>query len=362
MKTIIKSILKLKINSQLKLLIFLSIFLLSCNSENKTDIENTPNNDIQPTTEDYDFSKLQIRKIQNKVVLSGIIDVNPNDKIDVYSPYSGYIKKINIIEGDVLKKGDILFEVENIELAKLQSNFIELNNSFIQIKKEFERQDELFNKNAISEKIFLEHQTEYLNHINLIRIIKKELEYYGFKPNEILKNNEITNIIKIKTNDNVIVNKLNINTGKFVEKAQPLVGLYKTEHLHAELHAPEKYINLLNENDTVMIIHNKQTFTGYIYRVSKTIDKTTNMVLLHAHFYNNPNIPIGAFINGRIIFDKEVYSIENSAIFEKNGKEFITIYNNEEKKDYEVYTGLKDDKFTEIINYEDLMDKKIIIY
>ncbi|MEY3241826.1 MAG: hypothetical protein RIR11_3265 [Bacteroidota bacterium] len=93
----------------------------------KSKTENT-----RPTTE----------KITESVYASGII--KSKNQYQVFSTVSGIIQKIWVKEGDLVKKGDPLFTIEN-EISKLQSDNAKLAADFAAFNTRGERLEELSN-------------------------------------------------------------------------------------------------------------------------------------------------------------------------------------------------------------------------
>jgi len=354
----------------MKLLIFIliSLLFLSCSKEEDLPIKELNNKQTEITLSDeeiksnnIEFCKLEEVNLSHNISLTGKIDINPSNRIDIYAPHSGYIKNINLIEGDRVKKGELLFEIENLELINLQSKYVELNNSLRQVEKEFKRQSELFKENAISEKEFLEYEKNYNNIKNNVNSLEQELKYYKININNILHKNQFTKRIEVRAEYNAFVKHININNGKYVTKDINLLELIQTDHLHAELESPISNYNLITINDTIDISYNNIMYRAYVYQKAKAVDEKTNMFMIHSHFINEVDIPIGAFVSAKIHAEAiNVQGLKSECVINVNQRHFVLAFENGKISEIDVKLGLQNEEYFEVLNAKDLEGMNVI--
>lgn len=350
------------------IIIISTLFLFSCTKEENNKDEEMPQNlnSMSLNKEEIDlnnieFTTLQHINLSNNISLSGKIDVNPNSRIDINAPFQGFIRNINLIEGDKVSKGQVLFEIENLDLIHIQSKYVELKNNFKQSEIEFNRQKELIKEKAISEKEFLEFERTHNNLKNSINSIEQELKYYRIDLKKVLESNRFQEKIQVRSDFNAFVKKININNGKFIDKNNTLMELVNTDHLHAELFSPISYRNMIKLNDTISINYNNNSYKAFVYQISKTVDEHTNMFMIHSHFVDDIEIPIGTFVNAQLMANSmSVNAIEKECILSKNGKNIVLTVENEIISEIEVNLGVKNENYQEILNFKDIEGKKII--
>ena len=145
-------------------LLFLGILALigSCNtSEKRVEeevIEDKITSIIEITKEQFENSKMEIGSvsIQNfneSIKTNGLIDVPPANRAIVSSVMGGYIKKIPMLIGDDVKKGQLLFTIENPDFIEIQQNYLKISEELGYLQSEYERQKTLFDEKIISQKI-----------------------------------------------------------------------------------------------------------------------------------------------------------------------------------------------------------------
>lgn len=129
-----------------------------------------------------DIVKVSVEKVEDKTVnetVSASGKVQPEKEVKLSSEVSGEIVELNIKEGDIVKKGDVLCRVkpdilqsgydravaslnsQKAALAASQQQLIQNRASFNNIEATFKRNQELFNKKVISAAEFENSRAEF---------------------------------------------------------------------------------------------------------------------------------------------------------------------------------------------------------
>src|SRR5690606_24756864 len=148
----------------ISILLLLTITLASCNSKEKSDadntdasIENVDLDHINITENQFKSGGMELGKISmqpfNTVVnANGMFAVPPQNQADVSAYFAGYVKDIKLLPGHEVKKGQVLFTIENPEYVQVQQNFLEAKGRLSYLKSDYERQKELMADNVTSQK------------------------------------------------------------------------------------------------------------------------------------------------------------------------------------------------------------------
>jgi RND family efflux transporter MFP subunit len=169
--------------------------------------------------------------------LSGAV-VSDNQKM-ITTRFMGFIKNMQVGEGDIVKKGDLLYEVDSKEIdaavrqvdlaisqaeLALQMNENQLNNVLINLA----RQKRLYKKGMTS-KFDLENlELAAKNMRDMVEIAKKQVQQAKAKKDEVLNQYKY---LKIKApNDGVIVAKM-IKEGEIQIPGMPALILTDLSHL-----------------------------------------------------------------------------------------------------------------------------------
>lgn len=115
------------------IIVFLSLF--SCKEEPQSQPE-TPQNttEISITEKQFLSNNMKIEKLQNidfknVVAITGKIDVPPQFKAKIASIIGGNVVTTSVMIGDIVKKGQTIAVLENIELIEIQKTTLKLASS-----------------------------------------------------------------------------------------------------------------------------------------------------------------------------------------------------------------------------------------
>jgi len=187
------------------------------------------------------------------IELSGSV-VSDNQKM-LTSRYMGYVKKMAVSEGDIVKKGQLLYEIDSKEIESaerqvdlsisqarlaLQMNKNQYNNILINLA----RHKRLYDKKMVSKFELETLQLGAKNLKDMVSIAQKQVEQAEAKKEEVLNQ---YNYLKIHApNDGVIVSK-KLNEGEMAIPGMPAMILTDLERLKivAEISETQlKYISL----------------------------------------------------------------------------------------------------------------------
>ena len=188
-----------------------------------------------------------------EINLTGSV-VSDNQKM-MTSRYMGYVKKMAVSEGDIVKKGQLLYEIDSKEIESaerqvdlgisqarlaLQMNINQYNNVLMNLS----RHQRLYKKKMVSKYELETLELAAKNLKDMVTIATKQVEQAEAKKEEVLNQ---YNYLKIQApNDGVIVAK-KLNEGEMAIPGMPAVILTDLSRLKivAEISETQlKYINL----------------------------------------------------------------------------------------------------------------------
>ncbi len=193
-----------------------------------------------------------------EINLSGSV-VSDNQKM-MTSRYMGYVKNMAVSEGDIVKKGQLLYEIDSkeIESAERQVDLgisqarlaLQMNtNQYNNVVTNLARHERLYKKKMVSKYELETLQLAEKNLKDMVAIAKKQVEQAEAKKEEVLNQ---YNYLKIQApNDGVIVAK-KLNEGEMAIPGMPAVILTDLSRLKivAEISETQlKYINLNKKVD-----------------------------------------------------------------------------------------------------------------
>ena len=187
------------------------------------------------------------------LTLSGSV-VSDNQKM-LTSRYMGYVKTMAVSEGDIVKKGQLLYEIDSkeiesaerqVDLAISQARLaLQMNkNQYNNILTNLARHERLYKKQMVSKYEFEMLQLASKNLKDMVEISEQQVNQALAKKDEVL--NQYNYLKILAPNDGVIVDK-RLNEGEMAIPGMPAVVLTDLSRLKIVAEIAEtqlKYINL----------------------------------------------------------------------------------------------------------------------
>ncbi len=164
--------------------------------------------------------------------------ISDNQKM-ITSRYMGFIKNMKVSEGDIVRQGDLLYEIDSkeidsaksqVELAISQATLaLQMNQAqYENIKRNLERHKRLFSKGMVSKYDLEQLELAEANYKDMVEISKKQVEQAKAKMQEVL--NQYRYLKIVAPNDGVIVAK-RANEGEIQLPGMPSLVLTDLSNL-----------------------------------------------------------------------------------------------------------------------------------
>lgn len=320
--------------------------------------------DAQLKSAGIELGKLEQKSISSIIRTSGTIDVPPQNMISVSIPLGGYLKSTKLLPGMRIRKGEVIAVMEDQQYIQLQQDYLTTKSKLAFSKAEYERQRELNQSKASSDKVFQQTQMEYNTQQITLNSLAQKLRMININTNTI-SGNTISRTIPVFSPINGFVSKVNVNVGKFVNPADILFELIDPSSVHLNLKIFEKDLDKLYIGQKLYAFTNNQPGKRYLCEISLitrdlSADRTAEV---HCHFENiDKNLVPGMYMNAEIeVKSSTVNAIPEEAIVNFEGKDYVFI--NKAGKQFEmleVETGVKENNFAEVINSDSFIGKKIV--
>ncbi len=351
----------------------ISTLLISCNSsesEPKEDLSAEGNKkEIVLTQKQFESSNMLLGKLEkhsfNQSIKSyGVIDVPPENKASVSAYFGGYVKKLSLLEGQFVEKGQVLFTLENPEYIEIQQNFLEAKDQLNYLRSDYERQKILVEDNVSSQKTYLKAEAEYK--VTLVRFesLKKKLDLMNLDPNNLNEANirsEISLTAPISGN----ISQIHATRGMYLNPDDIALTIINSDHIHLELSIFEKDLPKIMVGQEIHFkLQNDGTkdYVAEVHLVGNFIDPESRTASLHGHLANDKESKFftpGMYIEAEIFCSSDtLISLSESAIVMLRENNFVLVKTGStgdqlsfEKR--EVRVGQIKDGFAEILNSSD---------
>jgi cobalt-zinc-cadmium efflux system membrane fusion protein len=311
------------------------LFLFSCSSADKevnTANETKVKKQLQLSTKQLQTLGVKLGALEQinmglSVFANGVIDVPPQNKSYIAMPFGGYIKKINVLDGMQVQKGQILMVVEHPEVIQLQQEYLEAQGQMDYLFSDYERQRDLYEKEAGSAKNYQQAKSAYMVTKAKLSGLAMKLEMANVNLNT-LRNGQIERTQNIRSPFTGVITKVTANVGAFAEPKDNLLEIIDLKHAHAELTVYEKYLSFLQKEQRVKLqfVDMHTTATAKIYLIGREISEERT-VKVHCHFDKLPkDITPGSYLKAEIrAEDQQQFTLPEEAVVQQNGKDVVFI-------------------------------------
>tara|TARA_A100000171_G_C2139671_1_gene153838 strand:- start:3709 stop:4872 length:1164 start_codon:yes stop_codon:yes gene_type:complete len=348
-----------------------SVFSCGSGASNETMVieENIDENIISVSNSQFQASAMQLGRMDTfqfseKVHTTGMFDVPPGHKASVSAYFGGYVKESELLPGEVAKKGQTLFTLENPAYIQIQQDFLEVKNHISFLKSDYERQKSLSEENISSQKKFLQAETEYNNALTQFEALKKKLVLMNIDPKS-LTAESMTSVIPVKSPISGFITAINASKGMFLNPSDIAITITNTEHMHMELKVFENDLHKIKVGQKVIFKRQNdpnKTFTATINLINKAIDEENRSVLVHCHLDSEEDerlfIP-GMYVEAEILTSSQTQmALPEAAVVEIEGNYYVLVKTNTENEasTFEkrmVKVGITEDGYTSILNPQD---------
>ena len=299
----------------------------------------------------------------------------------------GVLERLQISEGDKVKKGDVLFEIDRqvlknqvmvkeneiaVKHAGLESAKISLERSQINLEKaklDFDRFAQLWNSRATSQ---TEYETAAVHFKNAQADVKKaEADIVNAKAQ--LKQAE-GNLIIAKKNladssttapYDCTVTKTYFEEREYVSTGSNLVKIEDLTEFEIVTYISSVYYPLIEQGKTPVniILYGKNLGRAVVTHKAPAIDPVSRTFKVKVKVPAKVKLASGSLCNIDIILEeKESYGLPSDAVLLRAGNRHIcyAVDQNNRAVSFEVVPGIVDGKMTEIVNNAKLLNERFV--
>jgi cobalt-zinc-cadmium efflux system membrane fusion protein len=354
-------------------ILIISLVVASCGgtkseaTETVAAIETTVTlNEAQYKSANIVTGKLEKREISTVLKLNGKIDVPPQNMVSVSTPFGGFLKFTKLLPGMHVKKGEVLATMEDQQYIQLQQEYLTVKSNLSYAENEYNRQKELNQSKASSDKVFQQTEMEYKTQRISLSALAEKLRLININPDNLNESN-LSRSINVYSSIDGFVSKVNVNIGKYVNPSDVLFELINPEDIHLNLAVFEKDLDKLSIGQKLLAFNNNQPNKKHpceIILISQDLsaDRSADV---HCHFedYDKTLLP-GMYMNAEVeIKLQNVLSINEDAIVSHEGKDYVFIEKgNRQFEIVEVMKGVTENGFSEIstLDGKDMLNASIV--
>ncbi len=272
--------------------------------------------------------------LSNAVTMVGVI--NPNNDVDIISEAQGVVKALHFKVGDVVKKGTVLVEVDDL-IKKSDMARSEIN--YFKSKRDFERNKTLYEQNSIS-----------AAQLDLSRLDMQSAE------NDMTRSRKALDDTKVKATIAGTINSRKVNEGSYVQQNANLGNIVDISTLKVRVNVSEKDAFMLVPGDSVEVttdVYPGVKFYGRVDNIASKADDdhTFPVEIILANSTRNP-LKGGLFarVNFISITSRDAIVIPREALIGsvKSAQVFIILGNTAKMRNITI--GRESGQFLEVLN------------
>lgn len=310
-------------------------------------------------------TQLSDRNIATQLKLNGKIDVPPQSLVSVSVPLGGFLKNTRLLPGMQVKKGEVIAELEDPQYIRLQQDYLQAKSKLHFAQLDYNRQKDLNDSQAASDKVMQQAQAEMSNQQIQLNALAQQLRLININPDK-LSTGTIVKGIRIYSNINGFVSKVNVNIGKYVNPSEVLFELINPNDIVLNLRVYEKDISHLKIGQHVITYTNndpgKKT-PAEIILISKDIgmDGTADV---HCRFQQHdksllPGMYMNAVVELQSTFSR---ALPEESIVDFEGKSYVFSVTGKQKYTMLTVTpGTQENGYVQIQNSSELTGKNIVV-
>ena len=355
-----------------------SLFLFACGNSNKEEKNHKKEEEKEHHEhgegheEEVHFSEQQfkslnmkvdtlaVRNISSYVEANGQLEVSPQNEAAVTAVIGANITQIKVIEGNKVKKGQVLAYLSHPNLIQLQTNYVSNWNQLQYLQQEYQRQKKLYEEKVGSGKEFQKIQAEYQAITGKVKGDEAQLKLMGLNIKKI-RNNEIYGEVPVISPIDGHIQLVEVKIGQYVDPQKEMFEIVNIDHIHADLMVFEKDIHKVKENQKIRFkvtsLPGKE-MEAVIYSIGKSFESSPKAIHIHAEIENKEGLLIpGMYVRGQIISENtQSYALPDRGVVREADKYFIFTAKQENDngkiewafEPVEVAIGAKGDGWTEI--------------
>jgi len=341
------------------LILTLAITIFSCGNEKvnepiavEMNVKTITLNDKQIKNAGIETGVPEEKELSSVLTVNGKIDVPPQNLVSISVPMGGYLKSSHLLPGMKVRKGEVIAIIEDAQYIQLQQDYLSALAKFNFIEKDQNRQKELNDAQANSNKVFQQSESEYKIQKITVNSLYQKLKLTGIDP-ERLDENSISRSIKIYAPITGYVSAVNANIGKYLNPSDVLFELVNPDDIHLALTVFEKDVDKISIGQKVIAYNNQHPenkYEGEIILIGQNLSHEGS-VEVHCHFEKyDPSLIPGMFMNADInTKTSNSLVLPEAAVVTYEGKQYVFVSKSHNTYEMlEIKTGVSENGFIEM--------------
>jgi membrane fusion protein (multidrug efflux system) len=242
---------------------------------------------------------------------SGTASLVADHEAQVVAKTTGVLKKIYVEEGDAVKAGQLLAEIDDADArSKLASATAQMHKS----EATFAHAEAAIPKQLIPQFEYEQDKYDLQDKRAALETARLQLEY-----------------TRILAPVDGIIAERSVKVGNMMQANQNVFKIVGMDPLQAVLNVPERQLGILKANQSVQLEADAlpgKTFSGTILRIAPVVDSTSGTFRVTTQFHDKTGLlKPGMFARVDIVYDhrEDALTIPRSALIEEDGETAVFV-------------------------------------
>lgn len=344
-----KSQSKMKLNQTIIIVPLTLMLLSSCGIKNEEQQTKTENRNV-PTVL---VSNPQTHQFNASLQISGT--AKPNQQVKILAMTNGMLREVNVDIGDFVRQGQTLATLDNPELiqqkAKAEADLNGKKSIYDRLKSVYDKTPQLTTIAEVEKT-----QAEYESAKATLNGLQSQINFLQIQ-------GPFAGVITNRFTDKGAI----IQSGLNNPNAVPLFELQDLQPIRLTIDVPETDAALISKGTKVEVTFPEMPnakFSATISRIAYGLDANTKTMKVEIDLPNT-DLKIRPGMYAKVDIQrsghKDALSVLNEAVGNVKGQSFIWIVENGTVRKVEVKTGIRDEKFTELLSGEIKPTDKIVV-
>lgn len=283
--------------------------------------------DSQQKVAKIKVANMEQQKLGGVVRLVGEVVSAPTGFESVVVPVGGIIQSIKVKPGDNVKLGQVLFTLSGSAVIEWQEQYLESAQQLKLMQSNWERDKQLFEKRAISERQWQESQSQFRIADSKYKAFKAKLALLGISTSAMEVGN-IQSFISMRSPANGMVEKVALNQGDFANSDAVVVRLTKPSAQQWVIRALPQDVDLLSVgNRCVCTFVNGKVVETKITSIASELGANNLINVYVQSIVGQGWMPrFGSSFAAQVYLNNQLnWVLPTSAVIESDGKKYCFI-------------------------------------
>lgn len=287
---------------------------------------------------------------------NGSLRALPQDRAEVTSPMGANVRRILVVEGQRVARGQVLAWLSHPDLIELQSRYAQAKARIAYLSSEYQRQKTLYAGKVGAGKDLQQVASEYRALEGELRATDEQLRLLGISPSTIGRGRTVT-AIAVKSPISGTVERVTTAMGQYADPQTALFTIVNTDRLFADVLVYERDLGKVKAGQRARLkVASAPAHTGRVASVGRTFDDSSKAV--HVRIVidgDKTGLVAGMYASASIAtLPQTAPAIPDEGIATADARTYVFVYKPLHGKRIfvprEVKTGQKEGGMTEIVS------------